>query len=177
MKLTNTTDVPDYALRRLVAWCCRFHGLPVNCIREAVFRNRGDSLYSGRAYYGTRRIVVSVGRVVAVERRDPDRKVRWYDYVTATIDDRMESFVRVTAHEVFHIFAHANGINSRRHRRGHGSSENQTEWHERKALDAFRADRERLMDEWFRQPAQEKSPKPTLQGSRAAAATAGAVSP
>lgn len=61
MKIKNTTDWPDYFLRRLVAWCCRELQMPARNIREAVFRNRTGFSYSGHCdLWG--RIVVSIYR-------------------------------------------------------------------------------------------------------------------
>ena len=60
MKLVNTTDYPDYFLRRMVSWCCKQIGYPVRSVKEAKFRNKTGS-FSGHAY-GSRRIVVSVSK-------------------------------------------------------------------------------------------------------------------
>lgn len=76
MKIKNSTSWSDHFLRRMTAWCCRQNGLPVRRVREAVFRNRPKG-YSGTAYLGWGRIVVS----------------------TNTVDD----LIVVTAHETAHL--------------------------------------------------------------------------
>jgi hypothetical protein len=40
MKLFNTTDFPDYFLRRMVSWCCKQLDMPVGKLFSATFRNR-----------------------------------------------------------------------------------------------------------------------------------------
>lgn len=66
MKLHNTTDFPDYFLRRMVSWCCREIGLPVRYVQEATFRKGGrchsrGTGASGHAYLDSHRIVVTHG--------------------------------------------------------------------------------------------------------------------
>ncbi len=61
MRLKNSTDWPDWFVRRMLAWCCREIGYPIRQLHEAQIRNRSRGHYSGHAYYGGRRIVVSIG--------------------------------------------------------------------------------------------------------------------
>jgi len=66
VKLINSTDYPDYFLRRMVSWCCREIGLPVRYVQEAAFRKGGRwhsrrTGASGHAYLGSHRIVVTHG--------------------------------------------------------------------------------------------------------------------
>lgn len=59
MKLKNTTDYPDYMLRRCVAWCCRQLGLPVKRVTLMIYRNRSHS-YGGHCHVASGEITVSV---------------------------------------------------------------------------------------------------------------------
>lgn len=150
MKLKNTTEWPDWFLRRMVAWCCRELGCSTAIIREAVFRNRKDRYTSGHAWWGGKRgrFVVSSGLKSPV---------------------RLVELIKVTGHEVFHLKADQDGIRSRRFGRSSGSSEHQTEWHERRIYEAFEANRESLLAEWNEPPAaRAKKPKPSIVEQRAA---------
>ena len=180
MKLINTTDFPDAFLRRMISWVCKELEHPVRKINQAKYRNRwGDWRTSGHAWWGRRwgnpRYCVSIGRpmlsATGVESwmmpmaktdlaSDPTWKARkitrlgWkaegyyqiFPYCTTSI----LSAVSVTAHEIFHLYAAANGINSRRFGRGRGSSEAQTNRHEEMVKNAFLLQQDELMEEWRR---------------------------
>lgn len=63
MKFRNTTDFPDYFLRRLVSFCCKELELPVRNVLAAQF-TKCRGLYRGRAWWywnGTGRILVRIG--------------------------------------------------------------------------------------------------------------------
>lgn len=165
MKLKNTTDFPDYFLRRMVSWCCKQLDYSSRNISEAQFRNRSDSCASGCAY-GSQRFVVSIGNITWINdgTGDGSRTKR----ARRTIYERANDLVRVTAHEIFHLKAHREGINSRNYGRSSGSSERQTCWHEQKILEAFKTNRESLMDKWLKPPvARTQRPRKTLQEQRA----------
>ena len=59
MKLKNSTDWPDWFLRRVVSWCCKQLDCPVREIKNVTFRNRSFGM-SGRCYIECGNIVVSV---------------------------------------------------------------------------------------------------------------------
>lgn len=166
MKLRNSTDYPNYFLRRMVGWICRQVDYPASRVREAQFRNRTGSVYSGHAY-GSRRIVASVGPA-SMFPFGPDNRPGLAGMVLA---DRMECLIAITAHELAHLHQYAN----RRTAKLKGRVEFDARWHEVKALDAFRASRERLLAEWSAEPercAALSAPKPTLTERRAAKAAA-----
>ena len=65
MKLINTTAYSDYFLRRMISWCCREIGLPVGSVNEAKFCNRSNGDTTGRAWWPSNRIHLSVGSNLA----------------------------------------------------------------------------------------------------------------
>ena len=156
MKLHNSTNYPDYFLRRMVSWCCKEIGLPVRHIREAKFRkggpchSRGTSA-SGRAW--RRRFVVTHGYA---DGDDLEKLV-------------MNDLVRTDAHELVHVFLFREGSNTRRSGNG-GGSERETNVYMRRVYSAFEIKRDELLAAWNQPPKQRPAtPKPTVQEKRAKA--------
>jgi hypothetical protein len=125
----------------MISWICRQFGFSVRKISEAKFRNRRDGFTSGSAFWwlGGGRIVVSTG-VVSTGVSKIGR------YCVQDDNQRINELVRVTAHEIFHIYAHSIGLNTRR--KHGGSNEKQTRWHDRWILKKFVENRDWLLDDW-----------------------------
>lgn len=147
MKLRNSTDFPDYFLRRMVGWCAKQLGYSTARLR-AEFRNRRE-WFSGHAYGGGR-IVVSVSRT---EFAEPIKGRRHIAGVQVVYHDRMEALIGVTAHEIAHLCQYRD--------RRHKFAEHDAEWHAQRVLDAFRLGRDAWLAAWNEPPA-EKPAKPKL---------------
>lgn len=142
MKLKNHTRLPDYFLRRIISWCCKEIGYSTRRIDIAEIRNRkNDGRLSGHAQ-GSRKFCISIPRNFQTD--EPENVL--------PSDLALESLVRVIAHEVFHLWAHHEGIRSRRNRKTRGSSERQTIRHEIMVLEAYRKCRLELLDKWSVRP-------------------------
>lgn len=140
MKIKNSTEWPDYMLRRLASWCCKQSDLPVRQLRIAEFRNKSE-YYSGHAYRKMMRIVCSVGRLGFP--MEPDQRDGMSNEIIA---DRIEALVAITAHEVEHIAQyHTNRI---RVLKSHRRLEPVTRRHEIRVLRLFRTQREELLAKW-----------------------------
>jgi hypothetical protein len=165
MKLRNSTDWPDYFLRRMVAWCCRQVDYKPSRVREAQFRNRTKRSYSGHAY-GSRRIVASVGPDSRFPLKADDRP----GMGNAAIADRLEALIVITAHELTHLHQYDGRIGKLK---SNGQTEADARWHSIKALESFRVNREALLAEWSL-PLAERPAKPStsVQEKRAAKAQA-----
>ncbi len=163
MRLINTTDFADHFLRRMVSWCCRELGLPVRYVREVAFRN-SRSAWGGMAYTDSRRIGVRIGDAshFPLKYRMRGTGIRW------PVADRTEAFVMITAHELAHLLLRRLGNRSRRGG-GLAGSEHNTDWHERKVLEAFQLCRDELLSAW-NAPPKKRGPKAnlTVQERRAA---------
>jgi hypothetical protein len=155
MKLKNTTEWPDYFLRRMVAWCCHESGLPVRRLREATFRNCAYS-FSGHAY-GSMRIVCSVGR--SGFPASPDTRPGMSGEIIA---DRMEALIAIASHEIEHCCQYAERRSAALKKQRW--SELVTRQHEVATLRKFREHREQLLTEWSEVPTPRASKsKPTQQ--------------
>lgn len=144
MRLRNSTDFSDHFLRRLVSWCCReCHASPTT-IKAAQFTNTTHA-WSGRAWYGSRRILCRIGPPGYFDApRDasyPNRK----NTPRYTVNDRIEALVHITAHEAFHIVEYAE---HRSRRQQHRNREAAVDGVALAVLEAFRANREALLAEW-----------------------------
>lgn len=164
MKLKNTTDWTDHFLRRMVAWCCRQIDMPVRSIHSAVFR-RSRAAWGGCARYSRRQISVCVG-----DARHFPANAGSHEKGEA-FADRLECLVAVTAHEAYHIAAHAVDDHRQKTRRGTdrtASSERRTCLEEMRVLRVFRANRDALLAEWSVPPVKRESwPKASVQERRA----------
>lgn len=162
MQLKNTTDHSDRCLRRIVSFCCRIIDYKVGMITKAEFRNRSHA-YSGRAYYNRRgggRIVVSISTTDTGYPMTCRKHVGMNPIVFA---DRIEALVGVTAHEIAHLAQNRDGR--------HKLVEHDACWNELQVLKAFRVDREVLIAEWSKEPAQRPvTPKQSKQEKRAESA-------
>jgi len=174
MKLKNTTEWPDYFLRRMVSWCCKQIGLPPSKMKLAVFGNKTESPYGGRG--GTYRIYVAIGPASAYPVEPFHYPGRTHDeYLSPRVADRLEGLVAVTAHELTHCLEHQrfNQVPAIRAQRLGWNSEAKTMINERKVHAAFVANREALLAEWNAPPASKpEKPKATAQEKRAAKALA-----
>jgi hypothetical protein len=146
VQFKNSTDYPDYMLRRMVSWCCKQLDMPVRRVRAVQFTNC-SRYWRGRAW--SRRILVRIG---------PDAG---YPYTgkypgrtyapTYTVNDRTEALVKVTAHELAHLARWADGIYKVREATVDGMAI--------PILKRFVDNREELLAEWNVAPAA-KAPKP-----------------
>lgn len=147
MQLRNSTKWSDRFLRRMVAWVCRQIEMPVGTVRIAEFRNGSTVAMSGRAYYGQRRIIVSINpQPAAYPTREP---------LGNEFRDALEALVGVTAHECYHLAARyvdAHRQATRRHGR-HASNERVTTAEEFRVVGLFRMDRFALFTAWSAEPA------------------------
>src|SRR5574343_1227785 len=147
MKLTNTTHWPDWFLRRMVAWCCRELG--VKGLRAARFTECSDA-FRGRAWRGSRRILVRIGDVTHYPEKYPGR----VHAPTIILADRIEALLHVTAHEVAHHARWQDGQHRHREARVDGMT--------LPLLEKFRASRDALLAEWNETPAATPvKPKPS----------------
>ncbi len=155
MRLINTIDYPDYFLRRMVSWCCKELGLPGRYVREVAFRN-SRSAWGGMAYTNSRRVGVRIGAASHFPSKYRMRGTRkWFP-----IADRTEALVMVTAHELAHLLLRRLGNHSRRGG-GLAGSEHNTDWHERKVMEAFQLCRVELLTAW-NEPPKPRAPHPKL---------------
>lgn len=164
MKIKNSTDWPNNFLRRMTAWCCRELKMSPGLVSSIQFRNRNDGRTSGRAYWPSNRIVVSAG--VSFLKYKAGRHHSYYGSSNGdeNFRNRIDWLVRITAHELFHILAHDEGVRTRRFGRSSGSSEKHTKHYERKVYESFLANRDALLAEWSAEPeATPVPPKPTRQ--------------
>lgn len=149
MKIRNSTNYPDYMLRRMVGWCCQQIGMPVNSIALAVFRNSRSS-WGGCARSWRKQISVCV---------HPSERI-WPQSCSThepgeVFGSRVECLVAVTAHEAYHIAA--NLVDTHKQRtRGKGlryqSSERTTCKEEMRVLRLFRENCVVLLTEWLQPP-------------------------
>ena len=138
MKLCNSTDFPDYVLRRLTSWCCKQIELSVRSVKHAQFRNASKYAYAGGAW-GMRRFLTRIG---------PDSFFPAngsYAGVEMIFHDRIEALVGVTAHELYHLKQEREGLRRSRLERDADRAANQV-------LDVFRKQREDLLGEWMKAP-------------------------
>src|SRR5690348_2806806 len=163
MKIRNSTDYPDYLLRRMAVWCCQQIGMPSHKLRLAVFRN-SRSWWGGCARPWKNQVTVCVGPASCFpancSTHEPGEKFH----------DRTECLVAVTAHEVFHVAAHCVDEHKQRTRgygKGRGSSERVTCAEEMRVLRLFREQREGLMQQWKIAPTSETRPALSIRDTRA----------
>jgi hypothetical protein len=162
VKLKNTTDWPDWFLRRMIRWCAKHVELPPKALRSAQFRRRTTCSYSGCG--GSGRITVSIGP--ASKFPVEEHKVDGYPGMCPRIADPTEALVAITAHELTHVREMAKRVSRM-------LSERQTMYEERRLLRMFQEDRERLLAEWSEPPAERPAkPKASVQEKRAAKAQA-----
>lgn len=153
MKIKNTTEWPDYFLRRLTSWCCKQTGCKVRDIKIAEFRNRSYGACSGRAHLRIGRVFIAIGPADNFPVKPSRYPGRTSDaFLSPPMKDRLDALVAVTAHEVTHIREWNTHC-----RRG----ERRTRLEERKAVAAFNEQRDKLIGQWMSPPPERKT-KPTL---------------
>lgn len=202
MRLRNTTDIPDYAIRRMTAWICKQLDYRVRGVKSLTVRNKTYGGYSGHAHPSTKAITCSIPparewRTVCEAKhwtfRDFPSQACRFDGQGATIDcmveltgeeavrERIKSkLLPLLAHEIAHLYLASIGSRTRVSRRyggrvSRGGSERQTEWHERKVVEAFLPQANKLVDLWLAPPAERasqtaKSSVIELRAAKAAAA-------
>jgi hypothetical protein len=151
MNLTNSTEYPDYMIRRMVSWTCRELGMPAKAIRTATFGN-ARNFFQGWARLHTGNIWVRVSaRPTSVWPHEYKGRFGLPGFLIA---DRLECFVLLTAHECEHIHQHIRGA-------GQTSDENSVRIERlcdiamARVLDTFRANRAELESQWRAEPVRE----------------------
>jgi hypothetical protein len=148
VKLTNTTDFPDYFLRRLYSWCCKELEISPRYIREIAFRNSSRA-WGGLAYLSQRRIGVRIGTPESF----PCKTKKHRYGLQETIADQTEALIEITAHELAHHEQYIRGSKTRQSGSG-GGSERMTDQQAFRVLRTFREQREQLLAVWYLPPAQ-----------------------
>lgn len=159
MKMRNTTDWPDYFLRRMLAWVCKQVQLPVRTLRQVEFGKRKRGCFNGRAWLRRIRVVIGPASCYPVEPfHYPGRTND--QFLSPRMADQVEALVAVTAHEAQHVYGyHYGGGRGERHTRGE----------ERRVHALFVANKEALLAAWQAAPAERPAKKPqSAQEKRAA---------
>ncbi len=164
MQLINSTDYPDYFLKRMVSWCCKQLDLPIRCVREAAFRNTAKTW--GGIAYRSYRIGVRIG---SADHYPTNYRMRSTGKMIG-LSDRLEGLLMATAHELAHLMYMRNGNKSRRSG-GNGGSEHNTDWQVQQVMQVFRSQRNELVTAW-NCPLKECTAKPKLSVRQRRAATA-----
>jgi len=182
MKLKNTTDFPDWFLRRMISWVCQNEWLDwsVRKINEVDVRNRFTSYRrrSGHAWPMHRRIVLSIGtaelfRPTIFEENENGRRMPVRDdsekdgWKKGSLEEgqkqRIRQLVDLTGHEVGHLTQYQK-------RAGHGKySERECNHIAARVLEAFKENEDALVAEWMKPPSYATKPKkakPTKQQER-----------
>lgn len=147
MKITNTTDWEIAFLRKMTIWCCNLIGGSSRDIREIHFGKRATRAFNGRAWMWQRKIRVVIGPESSYPVRPhpyPGRTSKIF--YSPPLKDRLAGLVTVTTHECAHVIRQS-------------ADEAMTRTWERKAIEAFEANREALLAEWT--PVRTKTPKLT----------------
>lgn len=173
MKLTNSTDWPDYFLRRMTAWCAKQINLPMRAVKRGHFGKRSRGSKNGRAWYSMRfRVMIGPASEFPIAAyvypgRTHER------YTLPALADREEALVEVTAHELTHLRCYLRWRTSGRIRKFDAGGELHSTHEGRRVLELFKANRAALLAEWSAARA-EKPAKPaaSLQEKRAAKAAA-----
>ena len=165
MELLNSTDYPNYFLRRLVSWVAKQVDYPVREIRKAEFRNSTEYLRSGRAWLHQKRILVRVG---------PENRFPGHPYNRGGVPEwplrRIHALIEVTAHELCHLdqerrVPYRGG--KRLHRR-----EREPNMMGRDVMIAFLEKEDELMAQWMEPPKRAAKPKKSAVEKREEAARA-----
>lgn len=162
MKLRNSTDYPNHFLRRMIGWCCRQIGLSQKHLRRVDVTNCTGT-HRGRAWWYE--VLLRIGPASSF----PSMPNRYGGFDYPSYGDRTEALIAIAGHELAHIEQNHRGQGRRRDRERLCGIESM------RCLNAFRADRERLMAEWGRKSERSAAlsvPKPSLIEQRAAKAAA-----
>lgn len=170
MKLRNTTEWPDYMLRRMVSWACEQVELPLAKVKQARFGRRSHGAYRGQGGYGYG-ILVRIGPASEYPVEPHHYPGRTSDaYMSPRMVDQIDGLVAVTAHELTHVREQLAHREIRQQRMYKGlprakrawNSERPTMFEERRVLLLFQANREALLAEWNEAPpAPARKPKAT----------------
>lgn len=167
MKLRNTTEWPDYMLRRMVSWACEQVELPLAKVKQARFGRRSHGAYRGQGGYGYG-ILVRIGPASEYPVEPHHYPGRTSDaYMSPRMVDQIDGLVAVTAHELTHVREQLGRREARLRRNErvklHGqapvprkrpwNSERPTMFEERRVLLLFQENREALLAEWNTPPA------------------------
>lgn len=149
MKLTNTTDFPDYMVRRMVSWVCRELGMPAKAIRVATFGN-ARNFWQGWA--NCRHGIIWVRVTNRPTSKWPHEYKARYGLPGFTVTDRLEAYVLLTAHECEHIHQERRGAGQTREENS-VRIERLCDIAMARVLEAFKAKRAELETEWRAEPA------------------------
>jgi hypothetical protein len=147
MKIKNTTDFPDWFLRRMISWVCsrRIIEWSPRKIREATYRNSSGLGGSGLAYTTWGEFRVSVMPVRS--RKIPKEGMREvYDR------DRIRSLVSLTAHEITHLTQEIRVLRGK-------NCEGNARWQARQVKEEFIRNEDELVAKWMKPPAYATKPK------------------
>ncbi len=150
MDFTNrNSGWTDRFLRRMLAWVCRNRhiGIRLRDIHRTTFRGCKNS-FSGTAWGWNREIVVGIGSSEYYPMSAQGR-------LPSGLKDRMEALISVTAHELMHVAQYV----SDEHKcssKGRGK-ETQADHVAELVLVDFRRQRDDLMADWAREPAERPS--------------------
>lgn len=175
MRFKNTTDWPDYFIRRMLAWCVKELELPKDQLWHAHFGKRSRGCFNGRASICGRKIRVMIGPAEAYPVKGflypgrTDEAYRSPDYA-----DQIEGLIGVTAHEITHLRQWVARKQSGRRTYERGLfNERATRYEERRVLALFQSQREALLAAWGKAQARaELKPKLTAVEKRAIKAQA-----
>lgn len=157
----NSTDWPNYFLRRMVSWVCKELQYPRSHLVDVEFGNRTNCAFSGRAW-GNKLWGQILVRIGPADRFPVQSKTYRDSFTVGEIKDRMEALIEVTAHELAHCDNDRRGNKSRgRYEKtgNTGGSERLTDAMSKQVLKAFREKREELLEEWSKEPARKAKAK------------------
>lgn len=145
--------------------------MPLRACKLAVFRN-SRSTWGGcaRGWRGQISVCVTENEAEFPARCDSHNNGAPESFV-----DRVECLVAVTAHELYHVAAHAVAEHRQRTRgygKGRGSSERVTCGQEIRVLRLFREQRATLLPQWQLTPTREMKPQQSITDKRQAKAIA-----
>lgn len=144
MKLENTTDFPNYFLRRMISWICGELEMPVRYLWRASFKNKtchATRATSGYAYRKSIKVGIGTLQVFNCDGDYPEEGRR----------SRLGNLVRVTAHELAHVDNGRRGDKTRRGGRW-GGSERYTQLRARDAKETFLKQWQELEAQWIAEP-------------------------
>ena len=165
MRLKNTTDYPDWFLRRMVSWVRKEIGVPAPILRETNCTLTKTSRWRGRAWRNRILIRVCTERLSKVYFPYHDDR----DGSNHILADRTEALIVVTAHEIEHVLQNHEGRLAKLKRRRR--LEPLTRLAASRVLAAFRERRAELEAAWYAPPAlsaAESAPSKSIVERRAA---------
>ena len=162
MNFKNSTEFPDYLLRRMFSWVCKQVEVPLKEIRDVNFTK--TNTYSFKGQQCGRNGLMRIGKVElfprAYNRKDTGMPL-WFE-------DRIDALVYLTGHEVCHIeqYLRLRGKNIKRY----ASRESEAQRTGRDVLVTFLKQKEFLMAQWGAvdlRTVKPSAPKPSIQEKRA----------